>query len=52
MKKKKENNDYPIPVGNQYVCSDGQAYSDMYFARQHEKSINNNNKEDDGIKQN
>ncbi|MDD4395885.1 MAG: hypothetical protein PHQ33_08370 [Bacteroidales bacterium] len=33
-------NDYPYVKGNRYVCSDGAEFTDMYFARKHEKSIN------------
>lgn len=31
---------YPCVKGNKYVCSDGQQFSDMYFAQRHEQSIN------------
>lgn len=43
--KKKEEVQYPVAVDGHYVCSDGVEYSDMYFARLHEESINNKNNE-------
>ncbi len=39
-KKKNDEVQYPVAVDGRYVCSDGKEYSDMYFARLHEESIN------------
>lgn len=43
--------EYPFVKGNQYVCSDGQQFSDMYYANRHEQSINNKKIVENGTEQ-